>query len=432
MPTNAFPRMLLIRQKFPATPPLDIRATLAREFARLRPRLKAGARVAVGVGSRGIANLQAVVAATLDQLQAAGAHPFIVPAMGSHGGATPEGQKEVLAEYGVTEAAMGVPIRAGMDAERIGVTEDGVDVFLSAEALRADGILVINRVKPHTDFRSTTIGSGVIKMLVVGLGKHRGAANFHAACARLGYEQVLRSLGRAALRSAPVLGAVAIVENQRHDTTRLAVLLPDEIEAREGELFVEARQLMPRLPFAEVDLLILDRIGKNISGAGMDPNITGRWVHGYSSLLKNHLQVVPFVRRLFVRDLTPQTHGNAIGIGLADFTTTRLVRAMDARKTFINSLTSLSLNSAKTPIHFDTDRETLAHALASLGRDDPRQARVVRLADTLSLETLEVSEALAEEVKRRDDLAAMTGPNELKFDAEDNLPPLGAGRPVES
>ena len=419
-----FPRMFAVRQKFPPSPPLDIPATVQREFKSQKAlsRIKSGARIAVAVGSRGITNIKSIVREVLDVLKTAGAKPFILPAMGSHGGATPEGQIEVLESYGLTEQSMGVPIRASMEVERIGVSADGVDVFCSVEAQRSDGIVIVNRVKPHTDFQGT-LGSGVLKMSVIGLGKRAGAAACHAAATRLGYEHTLRSIARVVLRTAPIVCGVAIVENQFHDTARIAVLNRDEIEEREKELLEEARRLMPRLPFDDIDLLIVDRIGKNISGAGMDPNVTGRWVHGYSSSLGPDNQAKPLIRRIFVRDLTPETHGNAIGIGFADITTTRLVSAMDKQVTYINALTSLTPNGAKIPIHFDTDREAVAQGLASLALPDLRQSKVVRIADTLSLVNLEVSEAYASLVKQRGGLEALGDPREMRFDAMENLAP---------
>lgn len=415
--------MMTVRQKFPASPPLDIHGAVQSQFTAVAGQIKPGARIAVAVGSRGITNLQTIVAGVLEVLKAAGAKPFIVPAMGSHGGATPEGQKGVLAEYGVTEAQLQTPIHAAMEVERIGVTEDGVDVFFSVEALQADGIVVVNRIKPHTDF-SGSIGSGVMKMMVVGLGKRTGAANFHRAVSRLGYERVIRSAAPIILRTAPVLCGVAIVENQAHDTASVTVLKPDEIERREEELFAEAKRLMPRLPFDEIDLLIVDRIGKNISGSGMDPNVTGRGNHGYSSRLSDTPATRPVVRRIFVRGLTPETNGNAVGIGTADFTTTRLVRAIDSRITAINALTALTVQSAKVPIHFETDREIIATALNSLALRDNAQAKIVRIADTLSLERLEVSEACAGMVRGRADLEALRPVEEMKFDGSGNLLPL--------
>ena len=413
--------MMLVRQKFPACAPVDIRGTLAKEFASVAGRIKPGARIAVAVGSRGITNVQAIVAGVLEILKAAGAQPFIVPAMGSHGGATPEGQKELLAEYGITEAALDVPIRAAMEVEKLGVTPDGVDVVFSAEALKADGVVVVNRVKPHTDFQSETLGSGLLKMIVVGLGKRVGAANYHVSSSRFGYEHVIRTSARITLGKAPILLGVAIVENQIHDTARLAVVLPENIERREGELFVEAKRLMPRLPFDDIDLLIVDRLGKNISGSGMDPNVIGRSLHGYSALLGER-NGSPSIRRIVVRDLTPESHGNATGVGLADFTTTRLVRQMDGRVTYLNSLTALSLQSAKIPIHFETDREVVAAALQSLAMRDATQAKMIRIQDTLSLERIAVSERYAEELKQRNDLELVSEAEAMYFDTDGNLP----------
>ena len=418
---NPFPRILRIRQNFPASPPLDIAATVAAEFAKLRPRIQPGARIAVGVGSRGITHLAEIVAAVIAEIRSAGAEPFIFPAMGSHGGATPEGQREVLASYGITEAAMGVPILASLDVRQVGATSDGVAVFCSTDALAADGIVLVNRIKPHTDFFGT-LGSGLVKMSVIGLGKRTGATAMHQAAMHLGYERVIRSMAAVLLQNAPVLGGVAILENQFHDTARLLVLPREEIETAEDALLAEARALMPLLPFEEIDLLIVDRIGKNISGAGMDPNVIGRSIHGYSSLLARDGRPAPFIRRIFVRGLTPETHGNAIGIGMADFATARLVRAMDQRATFINSLTAMTPQSAKVPVHFDTDREALDLALDSLALSDRGDARIVRIADTLSLAEMEISESLAAEVQRHSHLAALDEPHEIVFDADGNLP----------
>ena len=419
------PRMLPVRQTFPVTPPLDICAEVRAQMKPVLGRLRPGAKIAVAVGSRGITNLQRIVAEALEALQGAGAKPFIVPAMGSHGGATPEGQTALLAEYGITEAQLGVPIRASLEVAHLGKGEEGSDVYFSEEAGRADGVVIINRVKPHTDFGGC-LGSGILKMMVVGLGKRVGAANFHACASRRGYEAVLRASARVTLRSAPILCGVAIVENQRHETAKLQVLLPEDMEAREMELFAQAREWMPKLPFQDLDFLIVDRIGKNISGAGMDPNVIGRGVHGYSSLLGDR-SASPVIRRLLVRDLTPETHGNAIGIGMADLTTSRLVRSIDHRVTAINALTALTLQCAKIPIHFETDREAMSRALDSLALGDPREARVVRIADTLSLEHLEVSEAYLETVRARPDLVALGEPREMGFDAQSNLMPLLEG-----
>jgi len=417
--------MFAARQVFPRHPPVPVADVLRDEFARTATlqHLRKGARIAVAVGSRGISHLPEIVHAVVDNLKSAGAEPFIIPAMGSHGGATPEGQRGILEDYGISEAAMGVPIRASLEVERIGVTADNVEVLCSVEALRADGIVIINRVKPHTDFQGT-LGSGVMKMMVIGLGKRAGAAACHGAAGRLGYEATIRSIAKIVLKSAPILCGVAIVENQFHETARIEVLKPADIEAREAELLEEARRLMPRLPLEDIDLLIVDRIGKNISGAGMDPNVTGRWVHGYSTSLGPDNRAKPMIRRIFVRGLTPESHGNAIGIGFADITTTQLVQQIDKRAMFINALTSLTPNGAKIPIHFDNDRECIEQALMSLALGDAREARVIRIADTLSLEHLEVSVACARELRGNAGVHLGVGPREMEFAADAELASL--------
>ena len=417
---SSLPRFVRLRQNYPRPAPLDLRATIERELGKLGPRLKPDARIAVGVGSRGITNLLEIVRLVLEQLRAAGAQPFILPAMGSHGGATPEGQREVLASYHVTEETMRTPIRASLEVREVGRTEDDKPVFCSIEALGADGILLINRVKPHTDFAGT-IGSGLLKMAVVGLGKRRGAAAMHLAASELGHERAIRTMAGVLIRTTPLLGGVAILENQFHETAKILFVPREEMATAEDTLCGEARALMPLLPFDEIDLLIVDRIGKNISGTGMDPNVIHRSIDGYSSSLLRDGRPSPFIRRIFVRDLTPETHGNAIGIGLADYTTSRLVRAMDMQKSFVNALTALTPQSAKLPIYFETDREAITRALDSLPLASPGDARIVRVADTLSVAEMQVSENLWREAKAQPRIAVEGAPHELAFNADGNL-----------
>lgn len=374
--------------------------------------------MAVGVGSRGITNIGAIVRAVLDVLRAAGAKPFIFPAMGSHGGATPEGQTEVLASYGITESSTGAPIRASMEVREIGIAECGACVFGSVAALEADHIVLINRIKPHTDFFGS-LGSGLVKMSVIGLGKKIGAESMHGAASRLGHERVIRDMARVALSKTRILCGVAILEDQRHETNAIEVIPANEIESREGPLLEQARELMPRLPFEEIDLLIVDRIGKNISGAGLDPNVVGRGVNGYLSSLAREGRSAPFIRRIFVRDLTPETHGNAIGIGMADITTTRLAKSIDLNITYTNALTALTPQSAKIPIYFETDRECVERALISLAIEDTSAARVVRISDTLNLATMEISQSLAPEI--RGDLVVESAFETMRFNADGNL-----------
>ena len=419
MNQTVFPKMARVRQDFPASAALEIRATLAKEFAPILPRITKGATVAIGAGSRGISNIAEIVRGVVEILRGgAGAKPFIFPAMGSHGGATPEGQTEVLASYGITEKSMGAPIRATMEAREIGIAECGARVFGSVAAMEADHIVLINRIKPHTDFFGS-LGSGLVKMSVIGLGKKVGAESMHGAASRLGHERVIRGMARVALTKAPVLCGVAILEDQRHQTASIEVIPAKEIEAREGPLLERARELMPRLPFEEVDLLIVDRIGKNISGAGLDPNVIGRGVNGYLSSLAREGRSAPFIRRIFVRDLTPETHGNGIGIGMADVTTARLVKGIDLAVTYTNALTALTPQGAKIPIYFETDRECIERALASLAIEDTSVARVVRILDTLNLQTMEISQSLGGEL--HEGLIIESAFEGMRFDASGNL-----------
>ena len=377
--------------------------------------------MAVAVGSRGIHRLHEVVSLVVGELRRVGAVPFIVPAMGSHGGATSDGQMALLAGYGVTPETTGVEFSPSMEVEYLGAAELGGEVVFSRAALEAEKIVLINRVKPHTDF-SGSIGSGLLKMLVVGLGKRIGATNYHLAASRYGYAEVLRSFARVLRVRTPLLCGLAILENQRHQAARIAVVEPDDMEATEAILCAEARALMPRLPMDDLDLLIVDQIGKNISGTGMDPAMIGRSIHGYS-LADPDRQPAPRVRRLFVRDLTPQTKGNAIGIGMADFTTERLAASIDWQVTALNTLTALSLQGAKLPLRFGLDREAIATALASLGIDDSRRARIARIQDTLSLEHLLVSEESYHQLRGREDLELPGALDTPGWDVTGNLTP---------
>ncbi len=417
---TSFPKMVRVQQNYPAPVKLDIDGVLTREFAAVRSRIKPGARIAVAVGSRGISNLAAIITSVIKNVKDAGGVPFIIPAMGSHGGATAEGQIEVLGTYHITEAAMGVPIRASMEVKQVGVSEDGVPAFCSVEAANADGVIIVNRIKPHTDF-SGELGSGIMKMAVIGLGKQKGANTMHMAAQRLGYERTLRGIARTIIRETPVLCGVGILEDQHHDTGKLAVLPREQIEEMENQLLIEARNMMPLLPFEEIDLLIVDRIGKNISGCGMDPNVIGRSVYGYTSSISPIGSFRPYIRRILVRDLTDESHGNAIGIGLADMTTSRLVKRMDHQFTYVNALTAVQPQVAKIPIYFDTDREALAQAIASLAITDGRAPMIVRIADTLSVAHFEASEAMLPLIQAKPQLKVLSAAKGMDFGTDGNL-----------
>jgi hypothetical protein len=419
--------MFHLHQCYPPSRALDVKSLLRDGFDRkpLASQIKPGMRVAVGVGSRGITNLSSIVDAVLSLLRASGAEPFIIPAMGSHGGATPEGQQNMLAGFGVTPETH-APFNTSMEVDQIGTFGDGYPIVFSRAALQADAIVLINRIKPHTDFFGN-LGSGLQKMLVIGFGKHVGAANAHRAAMQLGHEAVIRQTAKVILDKVPVLFAAAILEDQHHQTYDLRVIPGNEILAEEDALFAQSQQLLPRLPFANVDLLIVDEIGKEISGTGMDTNVIGRSVFGYvSSLQPRGTLQQPHISRIFVRDLTPATRGNAIGIGLADFTTTRLVNAINRDYTYTNSLTSLGLECAKIPFYYDTDREAIERALGSLSGEPADHLRIVRIQNTLSLDHMLVSERLTREIDPARAIEVDPQPQALDFDAEGNLLPLSA------
>jgi len=420
------PQMFQLHQRYPASRSLDVKSLLREGLDRksLASQIKPGMRVAVGVGSRGITNLAEIVDAVLELLRASGAKPFIIPAMGSHGGATPQGQQNVLAEYGITPETH-APFNTSMEVDQIGTFGDGYPVVFSRAALEADAVVIINRIKPHTDFFGK-LGSGIQKMLVIGFGKHVGAANAHRAASQIGHEAVIRETAKVILGKVPVLFGVAILEDQHHHTFDLRVIRGDEIPAEEDALFVQSQQLLPRLPFSNIDLLIIDELGKEISGTGMDTNVIGRGVFGYISSLRPQGNLQPHISRIFVRDLTPSTKGNAIGIGLADFTTTRLVNAINRDYTYTNGLTSLGLACAKIPLYFDTDREAIERAVGSLVVESANDLRIVRIKNTLSLDNILVSERLAADIDPSLPVEIDPNPQTLDFDAQNNLLPSDA------
>src|SRR6202041_254219 len=310
-----------------------------------------------------------------------------------------------------------------MEVGKVGTAFDGLDVVFSVPAFAADGVVVLNRVKPHTDFRGT-LGSGIQKMLVIGFGKQIGANNAHRAAAHLGYKVVLREFARIILDKAPILCGIALVEDQHHQTAEIEVFRRENIVREEAVLFKKAQSLLARLPFDEVDLLIVDRLGEDISGSGMDTNVIGRDITGYTSSLHSESTVTPRVSRIFVRDLTPASNGNGIGIGMADFTTARLVKGLNLQYTYMNALTSLGLLPAKIPIYFDNDREAIQAALDSLSSPNQETLRVVRIADTLNLERFQASPACADALNGHSGVTKVKTAHNMEFDAESNLLPL--------
>jgi hypothetical protein len=407
---------LLVEAKFENRALPDVAAeTTARLNADFARENWTGRRVAVAAGSRGIDKLAEVVRATIAFLKARGAQPIVVPAMGSHGGATAEGQVEMLASLGVTSEVIDAPIECSMETIEIGRTRGGVRVFVGRTAAEADAVLLINRVKPHTDFASDLIGSGVRKMAVIGLGKADSSFECHRAVSHAGYESVMLEVSEFVLGKLPRVYGLALIEDSYHHLAEIAPLKGPEIIELEPALLRKAREWMPSLPFREIDVLILDQIGKNISGAGMDPNITGR---GSSGGARPDSRVS--VRRIYVRGLTPESHGNAIGMGAADVVSAKLVAEIDARSTFTNALSAMTPNSVKTPMHFASDRECLSAALR-LADADPVNARIVRVRNTLALDRFIASANYAKEIEERDDLRVLRSASAWGFTPEGDL-----------
>jgi hypothetical protein len=416
-----YPQLLRVRQHFerPRVDDIPAAVTEALEKLGLEQCIRPWQTVALTAGSRGIANIPHILKATAAYLQRLGAKPFLVPAMGSHGGATAEGQRHLLESYGITEDFVGVPIRSSMEVVPVGTTPEGYPVVLDSFAASADHIGVVARVKPHTGYHGK-VESGLLKMMMIGLGKHAGALVYHRILLEQPFDSLVRSVGRTMLASAPVAFGLGIVENGYDETASIRGVQPEEFEAREEELLVLARRLLGRLPLRQADVLIVDEIGKDVSGSGMDTNVVGR-----KRAFRNQPPPpeLPVMRQIFVRGLSERTHGNATGIGAADFTTSRLVSAMDYRATVINCLTAGYPEGAALPVHFESDREAVDAALAVIGRRDPHEARILHIRNTLDLEELFVSEPCLDE-PRQTEFSPVSGTLSLEFDVAGNLPPV--------
>jgi hypothetical protein len=409
-----FPALHLVEQRFERPRVDDLPGAVHAELAGvgLARVVAAGDSVAVAVGSRGIRDIDRVVRCVVDELRLLGAAPFIVPAMGSHGGATAEGQREVLAGLGVTEAAVGCEVRASMDVVEVDRTAAGTPVYVDRHAAGAAHLLVVNRVKPHTKL-SGPVESGLCKMCLIGLGKQRGAQTWHREAERIGWDAlVAEAVPRLAARTPLRLG-LALIQNAYEELAAVRAVPAPELLAVEPALLERARRLTGRLPAKKVDLLIVDEMGKEIAGTGMDTTVTGR--KPGSPVRVTHL---------FVRDLTERSHGNAQGIGLADFTTRRLVDRVDFAALYVNSRTAFRTDTCKIPMTFQSDREALAAAVQMAGAAErPESYRVIWIRNTLELERVIVSQALLEELRGRPDASVVAGPLEPTFDRDGNLRP---------
>ena len=405
------PRVVRIRQRFGAERVHDVTRAVREAIvgSDLRARLAPGARIALTAGSRGISQIEEIVAGCVSTLREVGAEPFVVPAMGSHGGATADGQVEVLAGYGITEERVGAPVRATMEVVEVGRTPAGVPVFMDRLAWEADGVVVCGRVKAHTAFKAP-IESGLCKMLAVGLGKQRGAETMHAN----GLAATIPAAASVALATGKVLLGLAIVENAADEPFRIEAVAPEQFHERDRALLEVSNSLLPRIPFDRLDVLVVDWIGKNISGSGLDPNVIGMWRR-----LGGERR--PDYKRIVVRDVTPESHGNAIGIGWADFTTKRLVGAIDRAAMEMNCITANAPDVARIPIAATTDREAIELAIKTAAVTSP--VRLARVHSTLRLEELYVSEALLDEVRSNPSIEVLGEPAPLSFDAAGRLGP---------
>jgi len=357
-----------------------------------------------------------ILRAIAEHLKGLGADPFLVPAMGSHGGGTAEGQRAVLERYGVTESAVGCPIRSSTETIVVCRTVEGFPVHFDRPAFEADHVVVCNRVKPHTRFVGD-IESGLMKMLLIGLGKHQGALVYHRAIQDYSFARIIRSVAGEVLAKCRILAGVAIVENALDQTALVEALPPADFERREKELLVLARQWMARLPFDQVDVLLIDEIGKEISGTGLDTNVVGRKFDDHKALEGEF----PKVKNIVLRGLTAATHGNAVGLGLAEFCKSQLLRETDFHATRLNAITAGHLPAAMPPLDYETDREILDVALSTIGLVDLCDARLLWVKNSLELAELECSAAYLEEARRRNDLEILTGLRELPLDASGNL-----------
>ena len=410
------PRFVRVRQKFSeACIPVDrIAPVLLEQLGRqeIAERIRPGMRVCITCGSRGIDNYVLLIRTLAEFCKSRGAEPFAIPAMGSHGGATADGQREVLQALGITEAAIGCPVVSSMETVVVGRTADGKDVHVDAHAAASDAIIVINRIKPHTSFRGT-YESGLMKMMAIGLGKQKGAASCHSS----GYKymaQMVPAFGNVILDHAPVAFGVGVLENAFDRTAKIAALTPDEIRSREPELLKEAFSLMPKLYFDSCDVLVVDEIGKNISGGGMDPNITGAFSTPYASGGMD-------AQMRCILSLTPQTHGSAYGMGAADVISKRLYDAIDLEKTYPNSITSTALSFSKIPIVMKNDDDTIRLCVKSCTDIDKQNPRIIRIKNTLSLGEILISEAMIPEAVSRPELEILSEPAYLEFDEVGNL-----------
>jgi hypothetical protein len=410
-----FPKIFMIEQKLTSNPIQDLRKSFRRQLNDLDifSRIGRNSRIGITAGSRGIRNIDSIFKELVSFLCENGAQPFLFPAMGSHGGANADGQAAILRQYGISEEAMGIPILSSMETVCIGKTVKGLDVVADLNACKADYIIVINRIKPHTKFKGD-LESGLCKMMTIGMGKHKGAKYYHSHAIKYGFAELIESVATIVMQKLPILFGVGIVEDAYEQTSIIEVIPPDRIIQAEKILLRQAKEYLPKLPFKDIDVLIIDKIGKEISGAGMDFNVIGR-----NRDVMNRWNTEQKIKRLFVRDLTDHSKGNGLGIGMADFTTDRLVNKLDPKVMYINALTASGPQNAAIPMHFPTDKMALEACLTTIGPISKEEVKLVWIRDTLSLQKIIISEYLTKMIPQS--VSIVGGKNEIQFDLDDNL-----------
>jgi len=414
---ESLPKIFKIQQKIqaPRLENVEKRVHKLLDQFELQKKVKKGERIALTAGSRGIKDKPRILRTIIERLKDLDASPYLVPCMGSHGGGTAEGQAEVLQGYGITEQSMGAPIISSVEVEKVGQTRFGTPVLIDKNILQADKIIVVNRIKLHTDFKGER-ESGLVKMMVIGMGKPEGAMMVHRLTVKHGFPAVLTEVGSIILKKLPIFFGMGIVENPYDETAYLELLKPQKIMEGEKALLAKARRLMPRIPFEQIDVLIVDGMGKNISGSGMDTNVIGRCYRPNNQKPKK-----PKITRIFVRDLTEASHGNACGIGMADYATRRLVDKIDYHATMLNSVTGGSPENGRVPISFERDQEALSTAHVNSGVLNPKDLRIVWIKNTLELGHLYASVPFLKEARSNPKLEILGKPFDLPLDGNGNL-----------
>ena len=415
-----FPSFFRVRQKFarPLVSDLKSAAETALRQSKISERIRPGQTVAITAGSRGVANIATITRHCVDYCKGLGAIPFIVPAMGSHGNATAEGQLGVLARYDITPETMGCEVRSSMDVVEVCQAPEGFTVYFDRNASQADHVLVVNRVKSHTRFCGP-VESGLMKMMLIGLGKQKGAEVYHRAIMNFSFDQIVRSVARETIQRCRIVGGLAILENGYEETAELAGVPPQEIESTEPTLLKKVQAWAPRLPAEKLELLIVDRIGKEISGAGMDTNVIGRKFNDHAAVEGER----PDIHTIYVRGLSEKTHGNATGIGISELCHRRVVDEMDVPTTHMNCLTGGHVTAAMVPMHFQNDRGALGAAFGLAGMLLPKQVPAMWIHDTLHVEEIECSEVLLPQLKNGENIEILTEPRTLEFDSAGDLIP---------